>query len=156
MISLKTVGEAQRELLWNINQKFLYEMTKYYPDDMDEKGNYHYGYFDAYFTDPKRTAYLIYDDGVLVGFSMLNPYSYIGHEPDHVIAEFSVFPAYRRKHIATQAAQMILDLHPGKWEIKFNEMNTGAKHLWEGIAKRYAPAVWHLNAEETVLEFSNG
>ena len=59
-------------------------MTMYYPDDMDEYGNYHYGYFDSYFTDSDRTAYLIYNDEVLVGFAMLNPYSFIEHQPEHV------------------------------------------------------------------------
>ena len=130
-------------------------MTKYYPDDMDENGNYHYGYFDAYFTDLARTAYLIYNDEVLVGFAMLNPYSYINHQPDYVIAEFSIFPSYRKKHISTNAAQMILNLHPGKWEIKYNEMNLGAKRLWEGITKQYNPIAHHISNEETVLEFSN-
>lgn len=155
MVLLKKVSEEQRVLLWNIHQKCLYEMTKYYPDDMDEDGNYHYGHFDAYFTDSNRTAYFIYNDEVLVGFAMLNPYSYINHQPEHVIAEFSVFPSYRKKHIAAKAAQMIFDLHPGKWEIKYNEMNLGAKRLWEGITKQYNPIAHHISNEETVLEFSN-
>lgn len=156
MISLHPVQAEQKELLWNIHQKYLYEMTQYYPDDVDEAGNYHYGYFEAYFTDPERIAYLIRYHNVVVGFAMLNPCSYVGHQPNHVMAEFTVFPAYRRKHIARQAAEMILARHPGKWEIKFHEMNKGAKSLWEGIAGPYAPAVHHLNDDETVLEFLNG
>ena len=100
MITLKPVTKNEKELLWNINQKYLYEMTKYYPDEMDENGNYHYGYFEAYFTEPARKAYLIYSGQNLAGFAMLNPHSYIGHKVDFVIAEFCVFPAYRRQHIA--------------------------------------------------------
>ena len=57
MIELRKVQINDRELLWNINQKYLYEMTNFYDDPMDEKGNYHYGHFDDYFTDPERTAY---------------------------------------------------------------------------------------------------
>ena len=56
MIRLVTALEKDRDLLWNINQKYLYEMTNYYDDPMDEHGNYHYGHFDEYFSDPKRTA----------------------------------------------------------------------------------------------------
>ena len=37
MIHLKTVQPDQRQLLWNINQKYLYEMTNYYDDPMDEE-----------------------------------------------------------------------------------------------------------------------
>lgn len=57
MIRLVTALEKDRDLLWNINQKYLYEMTNYYDDTMDENGNYHYGHFDEYFSDSKRTAY---------------------------------------------------------------------------------------------------
>ena len=155
MITLKEVTENEKNTLWNINQKYLYEMTQYYPDEMDENGNYQYGYFDCYFTEAERKAYFILHDTVLVGFAMLNPYSYIGHHPDMVIAEFCIFPSYRRKHIASEAAQMILDLYSGNWEIKFNEKNTGAKKLWEKITAKYMPDVYHINDDETVLEFSN-
>ena len=30
MITLQAVQEKDRELLWNINQKYLYEMTNFY------------------------------------------------------------------------------------------------------------------------------
>lgn len=70
MIDLRVVKAENRELLWNAHQKYLYEMTNYYDDEMDEDGNYDYGYFDAYFTEPKRKALLIYNDQELVGFAM--------------------------------------------------------------------------------------
>lgn len=153
MIELRKVKPEEKELLWNINQKYLYEMTNYYPDDMDENGNYHYGHFDAYFVEEERIAYFIYNDDVLVGFFMINPYSNLGHKPDHILAEFSIFPAYRRKHLGQDVARMILDMYPGKWEIKFNEKNYGAKKLWETLTEQYHPTVYHLNELETVLEF---
>ena len=40
MVRLVTAIEKDRDLLWNINQKYLYEMTNYYDDTMDEHGNY--------------------------------------------------------------------------------------------------------------------
>ena len=52
MIRLQHVQPHDRALLWNINQKYLYEMTMFYPDEMDA-GNLHYGHFEEYFTDPK-------------------------------------------------------------------------------------------------------
>ena len=49
MLRLQIVQIKDRELLWNINQKYLYKMTGFYDDPMDENGNYHYGHFDDYF-----------------------------------------------------------------------------------------------------------
>ena len=155
MLRLKKVQTEDRKLLWNINQKYLYEMTCFYDDPMDEEGNYHYGNFDDYFTDPRRTAYFLLDDSDLVGFAMLCPYSYIGKMPDYTMAEFTVFPAYRRRHLALEAAGLILDRHRGKWEIKYNEKNTAAKKLWHAVTEAYRPEKVMLNGEETVLVFTN-
>ena len=48
MIRLQPVQPHDRDLLWNINQKYLYEMTMFYPDEMDEAENLHYGHFKEY------------------------------------------------------------------------------------------------------------
>jgi predicted acetyltransferase len=145
--------EADRTLLWNIFQKFLYEMTNYYDDEMDAEGNYHYGYFDRYFDEPERTALLLYAGDALVGFAMLNPYSYIGAQPDHVLAEFTIFPTYRRRHLGRQAAEWLFRAYPGRWELKYNERNAGAKALWTAATAQFAPAAHRYSADETVLTF---
>lgn len=155
MITLQAVRQEDRALFWNINQKYLYEMTQYYPDVMDEEGNYHYGYFAEYFIDPKRQAFFIYDDDTMVGFAMIHPYSVIGHTPDYTIAEFTIFPSYRRRGYATAAVRWILSKYHGNWEIKYNEKNTKAKRFWMTVLARYAPMAYSLNEQETVLEFSN-
>lgn len=153
MIDLNKVQPEERNLLWNMNQKYLYEMTNYYPDDMDENGNYHYGNFDSYFTDSERDAFFICCAHKIIGFAMVNTCSYLEHETDHVIAEFTIFPAYRRMHYAGTAAEELLSRYSGKWQIKYNEKNTGAKHLWEAVTHQYNPVKHRLNDTETVLEF---
>ncbi len=152
-MELVEVRAEDRELLWNINQKYLYEMTNYYDDELDAQGNLHYGYFDAYFTDPERKAFFIYHEQKLVGFAMIHPYSFSGGKPDHVMAEFTVFPMHRRNHLATKAAESILERFKGRWEIKFNEKNAAAKGLWVKVTAKYSPELIHLNEEETVLSF---
>ena len=157
MIRLEPVQNEDRELLWNINQKYLYEMTNFYDDPMDAQGNYHYGHFDEYFTDPKRHAYFILnsegDSDKLVGFAMLCPCSYVDQDPDYTLAEFTIFPAYRKRHFALDSARLILSDHPGKWEIKYNEKNSAAKRLWTKVTEPYHPEIVHLNEEETVFVF---
>lgn len=154
-IELVAVKTEDRELFWNINQKYLYEMTCYYDDEMDEMGNLHYGFFDAYFTDPQRKAFFIREGQALVGFAMINPYSYMDEHPDYVLAEFTIFPVYRRRHYATEAANMIFKRFRGNWEVKYNEKNTAAKTLWNKITEKYAPKKVFLNEEETVLKFNS-
>lgn len=152
-MELVGVRPEDRELMWNINQKYLYEMTNYYDDEMDAQGILHYGYFDAYFTDPKRKAFLLYEDKTLVGFAMIHPYSNMREKPDHVLAEFTIFPMYRRKHLAIKAAEMIFEQFKGNWEVKYNEKNIPAKALWNIVTEKYNPQLTRLNDTETVLSF---
>ena len=153
MIKLQAVHKEDHDLLYNINQKYLYEMTNFYDDPMDRSGNYGYGHFEEYFTDPKRKAFFLYNNQLLVGFAMICPYSYFNAHPDYVMAEFTVFPAYRRKHYAFEAANQILAEYPGLWEIKYNEKNLPAKKLWTAVTAPYHPIIQPLNDEETVLIF---
>lgn len=153
MIKLVEVQSEDRELLWNVQQKYLYEMTNYYDDEMDEVGNYNYGYFDAYFSEPQRKALFILIDNRLAGFAMINPYSYVGETPDHVLAEFTIFPVFRKKHVATEAAEMIFGQNKGHWEVKYNENNVAAKKLWNKVSEKYGPRKIKLNQCETVLTF---
>ncbi len=153
MIKIAEVKPEDRTLLWNVNQKYLYEMTNYYDDEMDADGNYRYVYFDAYFTDPQRKAFFIWCDGRLAGFAMINPYSYLGETPNHVMAEFTVFPAFRKQHVATEAAKTIFLQNSGNWEVKYNENNVVAKNFWNKICAKYNPRKIQLNNCETVLAF---
>ena len=154
MIRLIAVKKEDKDLLFNINQKYLYEMTLYYPDKMDEMGNLHYGFFEEYFVDENRKAFFIYNDALLVGFAMMHPYSVIGGNPDYTLAEFCIFPSYRRKGFAVNAVNILFDRFKGKWEIKYNNKNLGAKKLWTMITSPYNPKVCYLNEEEVVLEFT--
>ena len=153
-MKLVAVRPRDRELLWNINQKYLYEMTNFYDDEMDARGNLHYGHFDAYFTDPKRKAFFLYDEkDVLMGFAMIHPYSNLDGTPDYVLAEFTVFPMYRRKHLAITAAEMLFARFRGCWEIKYNEKNVAAKTLWNKVTEPYSPRMIRFSDTETVLAF---
>lgn len=156
MIELTEVRPEDRDLLWNLLQKYLYEMTAYYGNELDAAGNYRYRYFDAYFSEPGRKALLIYHDRQLAGFAMINPYAYISTQPACVLAEFTVFPAFRKKHIASEAAEAIFRRYGGRWEIKYHEQNIAAKLLWNKIGKRYNAVQHPLSDTETVLCFYTG
>ena len=71
------------------------------------------------------------------------------------MAEFTIFPSYRRNGYATAAVRWILSKYRGNWEIKYNENNTKAKRFWTMVLAPYAPTAYSLNEQETVLEFSN-
>lgn len=152
MIELQLVKESEKEMLYNIFQKYLYEMTKYYDDELDDTGNYLYRYFDNYFIEPTRKALFIKWEGKIVGFIMLNNHSYIDQKPDYVIAEFSIFPIYRKKGIAQEAIAKAFSQYPGKWELKFSLKNKPAVNLWYKSTATFKPVVYQLE-DDQVLAF---
>lgn len=97
--------------------------------------------------------FFIYNDETMIGFSMIHPYSVLGGSPDHTMAEFTIFPSYRKHHFAKEVVKMIFATYRGEWEIKFNEKNAPAKSLWTSVTAQYSPKIYHLNEEETVLIF---
>lgn len=153
MLTLKQIESSDKSKLWNIFQKYLYEMTNYYAMDMDESGNYTYKYFDSYFEDSKRMAAFIYNDGVLVGFVMVNNYSCLGDRIDYAIGEFTIFPQYRKMHLGMKTAQALFAQFHGRWEIKYSNKNKAAEAFWTNSAKKYAPTVSPYNHTESVLSF---
>lgn len=153
MVKLQLVHETQKGILYNVLQKYIYEMTRYYADEMDDNGDYLYKYFDDYFIDPTRKPMFIYYNSKLAGFVMLNNHSYINHAADNVIAEFSIFPIYRKRGIAQKAVELLYSQYPGKWELKFNLSNTLAANFWTKSTEKFKPVVYELEDNEQVLSF---
>lgn len=76
-VKITNVSDDKKDILWNYLQKYLYEMTAYYNDDMNPDGNYPYKYFDAYFeNEPGREAFFFIKDREVIGFAMINTHSF--------------------------------------------------------------------------------
>lgn len=127
----------------------------HYEDEMDGTGNYPYRYFDSYFEDASdRKALYIMDGHLIVGFVMINRHSAIGSDIDYAIAEFTVFPAYRKRRCGSKAVSCILAQFPGRWEVKYSLKNGKAAQFWEKATQQFKPKAVDLNGEEQLLLFS--
>lgn len=153
MIELRLVKNSEKEMFYNIFQKYLYEITNYYDDEMDDNGNYSYRYFNNYFTEMTRKALFIIFDGKIAGFVMINNHSYITQNPDYVISEFSIFPTYRKKGIAQKSIDLVFAEFQGKWELKFSLNNKSAMNFWRKVTDKFQPIVHKLEDDEEVLVF---
>ena len=152
-MEIQTVTENEKVLLYNLLQKYLCEMTRFYDDDVDGEGNYPYPYFEDYFCDPARRAYLIRKDGAVAGFALLNRHSELGMEVDWAMAEFCILPRYRKAHLGLEAARWLFAHHPGRWEIKYTTANPAGTGLWKRAAEIYGPKKYPLPEGEEVLAF---
>jgi predicted acetyltransferase len=88
--------------------------------------------------DANRRAYLFYRGASPVGLALVHG---IATEP-RSIYEFFVVRAVRREGVGRAAARELFALHPGTWEIAFQEANTEAARFWRGIAAATACDDW--------------
>lgn len=81
--------------------------------------------------DPNRGAFLFtVDDARPVGFALVT-----GLTGERLLmAEFFVVRGARRQGIGGRAVMRIFELHPGTWEIPFQEHNAAAARFWRGVA----------------------
>ena len=148
------VREDRRETLFNLMQKYLYEMTRYYPIAMGEDGNYDYDYLPLYFSERARQAYFFYVGETLVGFALINDYSFTGEPTDNSIAEFTIFPAYRGRGYAGSAVEALRALRPGSWQLKYSPKNAAGAGLWQKIKRRYDGVEQPLPDGHVAISFS--
>lgn len=131
-------GLPDRDLLFRLLQYSLYEESAHDGNEMGKDGLFAYPWFDGYFTDPVREAYLVRtrDSGTLLGFAMVHPYPRSASSL-HSIAEFLVLPPYRRQGIGRAAARACFQAHPGAWEIAPSLGSEGAFRFWQRVIAAY-------------------
>ena len=119
-IYLQPVTAAQKGTLYRLLQYSLFEESAADGNCIGADGLFDYPWFDAYFSEKDREAYLIREKGTdaLLGFAMINTYvqkSTAGHS----IAEFMVLPGYRRKDSCRHKAARLGNLCPYFHNIAF-------------------------------------
>ena len=153
MIKLEIIRREKEQILQNLMQKYLYEMSAYYGDKMNEKGNFEYKYLPLYFIDPDRQACFIYKDEDLIGFALVNRHSFTGDEIDHCLAEFTIFPSYRNGGNGMAAFNALISQMPGSWQLKYCIDNKPASQLWKKVQEKYNGAASVLNENEVAITF---
>ena len=81
-------------------------------------------YFDEYWLDPDRRAFLIRVDGAWAGLALV----FVGTPRD--IAEFFVMRKYRNNGVGTSAAKIIFERYPGQWTVRQQLTNPDATAFW--------------------------
>ncbi len=132
-VQLEKVDESNRQILWNLLQYMIYETSPYGKNDINKDGTFNYKFFDKYFTDDNREAYLIKnDDGGLLGFVMINQYLQ-KVQNGHAVAEFMILPRFRRMGIGKEIAKRCLTMHSGNWEISPADGSEQAYKFWKNV-----------------------
>ena len=134
MIHLTSATKAQKQVLANLMQLYLHELSQYDQAYPDADGRYNLGpYFDLYWTEPQRFPYLICKQTAPIGFALVRE---IGNKT-YSVAEFFIIRAVRRTGYGAQAAHTLFDRHPGRWQVAQEQENNPAQAFWKSVIATY-------------------
>src|SRR6478609_6169454 len=125
--TLRQMTDADRPMIERLWQLYRHDLSEFRASMPDEDGRYKPGRLPLHFAgDEDRCGYVVERDGGPAGFVLVRGLV----DPPLRIAEFFVVRAARRNGVGRAAALRLLELHPGRWEIAFQDENPQAARFW--------------------------
>lgn len=144
MVSVECAPASARDTLANLLELYLYEFSDLDGREIGEDGRFGYPALDAYWQQPGRYPFLIRVEGKLAGFALVAEQRLIdGASPGHLIAEFFILRAFRRRGVGSAAAVQLFDRFPGPWWVGEHSLNLPAQAFWRAVIGRYTGGRFH-------------
>jgi predicted acetyltransferase len=142
-ITLKLAAQAEKPLLQNLMQLYLYDFSEFDDTDVDEQGLFHYPQLPRYWQDSTRYAFLVRVEGQPGGFALVRRVSVAPAPPAHMLVEFFIMRKYRRHGVGTAVAYHLFDRFPGQWLVAQIQVNRPAQHFWRRVIHAYTGGDYH-------------
>ena len=135
---LERVKIEDKDILYRLLQYSLFEESLTDQNEMNNEAIFEYKWFDSYFQDNNREAYIIKEQETnkILGFAMVNQYMQKSKD-GHSIAEFMIVPKYRRLKIGKRVAIELFNMHKGNWEVKPSYGSVVALAFWKSVIDEY-------------------
>jgi predicted acetyltransferase len=134
MVVVAPLLESERPILEALLQLYQYDFSEIEGGVAGADGRYHY-------MDGARFAheYLFRVGGEPAGFALVNrrPSAVSPSEQVWSMAEFFVMRRHRRSGLGRDAARLVIERHPGRWEIAETPHNEAATAFWRRILAPY-------------------
>jgi len=92
----------------------------------------------AAFADPDWAAYILVQNDGPVGLALVRGLT----SRTRVLNSFFIVRGARRTGIGLRAVRDLVVMHPGPWEVAFQDVNVTAVHFWRRVAREIAGTAW--------------
>ena len=117
-------SDGDRSVVRRLLQFYHYDFSEFDDADVDSHGEFLHRYFDEYWTDSDRKAYLFRVGGAWAGLALV--FTGLPHD----LAEFFVMRKYRRRGVGAEAAAQLFARFPGDWTVRQQLSNPAATTFW--------------------------
>jgi predicted acetyltransferase len=131
-IIIEPIKIEEKEVLKNLGEHYIYELSQYSSIDVNDFGLYDaLDDLDLYWTDEDRHPFFIRVDNKLAGFILIfNDRQVKKIETNYSIDDFFVMYKYKRQGIGKYCINNILNKFNGKWQIWYHPRNEVAEKFW--------------------------
>jgi predicted acetyltransferase len=145
-ISLEPVKIEEKEILKNLGELYIYEVSQYSPIDVNELGLYDdLDDLDLYWTNENRHPFFIKVDGNLAGFVLVCDERQIEEiESNYAIDDFFVMHKYKRHGVGKYCAKYVFEKFKGTWQIWFHPNNKAANKFWTNAVDEYTKGAFEV------------
>jgi predicted acetyltransferase len=139
MLQIEPATPRDAELLGNLLQLYLYEITEFEHRDIGPDGLFEHRRLDDYGCEDGPCALLARAAGRPLGFSLVHEGSILDAAATNVrtIAEFFVLRAHRRRGLGRLLARETFRRFRGRWEVRVGEANLPAQAFWRNVIADY-------------------
>jgi predicted acetyltransferase len=129
---------ADREVLRQLYELYCYDFSELTGDPIGANGRFTPDNFLVDWWDGSFFPFLFKTDGNLSGLAFVGVGSYVqpGMFKHHLMDEFFVLRAYRRRGVGAWFARQLFERFPGVWEIGQIKKNTPATKFWRRTLER--------------------
>lgn len=132
----------QKPILANLLELYAYDFTEFWDFDIGENGFYGYEWLPLYWKEANRFPYLIYVEGKIAGFVLVQKGSPISDDKDvYDIAEFFIMRKYKRKRVGTTVALKVWKMFKGPWQVRVLIQNKIANSFWLKAIKEFTGSI---------------
>ena len=154
-IKLKEIELEKRDILNNLMQLYLHNISLNFPMDFDSNtGMYGYDDIEKYFENDNNKAFFILKENEIAGFMLIDLL-----DEKNIVQEMFVLNNYKRKGVGKTAVSILFDKFKGNWEIKSLPCSENAEKFWISSVKKYTNDKFNLEYvgkfNRAVLTFNN-
>lgn len=154
-ITLKEINFEKKEILNNLMQLYLHNISFNFPMDFDSNtGMYEYDDIEKYLKNDSSKAFFILKEQEIAGFMLIDL-----SDEKNIVQEMFVLNNYKRKGVGKIAVSLLFDKFKGSWEIKSLPCSENAEKFWISSVKEYTDGKFNLEYvgkfNRAVLTFNN-
>ena len=133
-VLLTTALPGEAPIIQNLMQLYTHDFSEFWActtrGDLNPDGRFEAYPLSEYWSRPNWSAFFIWHNQVLAGFSLINDKTHSGQAANRNVAEFFILRKHRGQGVGQIAAEHVFSMHAGSWEVAVARNNVQAREFW--------------------------